>query len=277
VLGLIVLAVDGAPGLPARTLLDNLLGAPLLARAIAGALPADEAVTGVLVVPEALVEVARTQVVERFGLDEIDRVIAGGPNRRAALQAGLEALPADVDIVLVQDGARVLVPAGLADRIAAAARSAEAACPAVNVPGQVVADEGGQLTPLDVRPRLRALQAPQAFRLQALKAAVANGQDDLLEAGEASLIANAGATVVLVPGDEDNLLLKETADLSRALEVFSRRAVDYAFLYPRDLLPEDPLAKALDASEALDNAPETIGSGVKTLAIGDEQTSTGSA
>ena len=35
------------------------------------------------------------------------------------------------------------------------------------------------------------------------------------------------------------------ADASRALEVFSRRAVDFAFVYPKDLLPEDPLAKAL--------------------------------
>jgi hypothetical protein len=44
--------------------------------------------------------------------------------------------------------------------------------------------------------------------------------------------------------------VRDAADTSRALEVFSRRAADYAFVYPADLLPDDPLQKALDPAEA---------------------------
>ena len=66
------------------------------------------------------------------------------------------------------------------------------------------------------------------------------------------IAAALGAEVIVVSGDDDNLLLRDAADVGRALEVFSRRAVDYAFLYPRDLLPEDPLAKALDSGELRD-------------------------
>jgi 2-C-methyl-D-erythritol 4-phosphate cytidylyltransferase len=253
-LGLIVLTAENGAGLPPHALFDALLGAPLLARGIAAALPNDEAVAGVLVVPADLVDRAKADVVDRFGLDEIDRIVPGGPDRRSALKAGLDALPADVDFVLVHEGARVLVPLGLADKVAAAARSGDAAAPAQPLREVVVADDGGTLMPLDIRPRLRALQAPQCFKVANLKQALASWADqtaaDGADRGEAEMVAQAGASVALVPGDDDNILLKDSADVSRALEVFSRRAVEFAFLYPRDLLPEDPLAKALDAGDS---------------------------
>ncbi len=251
-LGLIVLAAENGTGLAPHALLEALLGAPLLARGIAAALPGDEAVTGVLVVPGDLLERVKADVVDRFGLDEIDRVVAGGPGRRAALMAGLDALPPDVDYVIIQEGARVLAPTGLVDRVAAAARGADAAVPAVTLKDAVVADEGGSLVALDVRPRLRAVQGPQAFKLSALRQALSSVDDG--ERGEAELVAASGGSVHVVAGDDDNLLVRDAADVGRALEVFSRRAVDFAFLYPRDLLPDDPLAKALDAGEPRDGS-----------------------
>lgn len=244
-LGLIVITADTGAGLLPHALFDSLLGAPLLARGIAGGLPTGEAVTGVLVVPADLVDRARAEVVERFGFDEIDRVVAGGPDRKRALQAGLAALPADVDFVIVQEGARALSPSKLADAVVAAARNADAAIAAVIIRDVVGADEGGSLVALDVRPSLRALQGPAVYRVATLKAALETDAADEVEA-----VARTGATVALVDGDDDNRLLSSSADVSRALEVFSRRAADYAFVYPSDLLPEDPLQGVLDPSEA---------------------------
>ena len=263
-LGLIVLCAETGAGLPPHALLDSLLGVPLLARGIAAALPTDEAVTGVLVVPRDLLDRTKSDIVERFGLDEIDRVVAGGPDRRSALLAGLEALPADVDFVLIQEGARVLVPAGTPDRVAKAARSADGAVPAALLREGVVADEGGALVSVDVRPRLRALQGPACFRVASLKSALAQVVENPsaeMDRSEAENTAQAGGSVLLVPGDDDNLLLRDSADVSRALEVFSRRAVDYAFLYPRDLLPDDPLAKALDPGESREEDSTMSGDG----------------
>ena len=247
-LGLIVVCAETGAGLPPHDLLDALLGAPLLARGIAGALPIDEAVTGVLVVPAALVDKVKVEVVERFGLDEIDRVVAGGPDRKSALLAGLSALPADVELVVVHDGSRALTPVGLCDRVVAAARAgADGAVAAIALADVVGADESGSLMALDVRPRLRALQGPAVLKVSSLKAALANASTD--DFSEVEACAQAGANIVLVAGDQDNLLLRDAADTSRALEVFARRAADYAFVYPSDLLPDDPLAKALDSSE----------------------------
>ena len=248
-LGLIVVCAETGAGLAPHALLDALLGAPLLARGIAGALPTDEAVTGVLVVPADLVDKVKAEVVARFGLDEIDRVVAGGPDRKSALQAGLDALPADVDLVVVQDGARALTPVGLCDRVVAAARAAtDGAVAAVTLADVVGADEGGTLMSLDVRPQLRALQGPAVLKVSSLKAALATATEG--DFSEVEVCAKGGGSITLVAGDDDNRLLRDAADASRALEVFSRRAADYAFVYPSDLLPDDPLAKALDASEA---------------------------
>lgn len=250
-LGLIVLTADTGAGLAPRALLDQLLGAPLLARGIAGALPTEEAVTGVVVVPADLVDSVRTDVVERFGLDEIDRVVAGGPDRKSALLAGLAALPTDVDVVIVHEGARVLTPVGLADAVVKAARAGDAAIGAVSIKDVVAVDDGGSLMPLDSRPGLRVLQGPAAYKVNVLKAALENSDDAASATGaeEVEAVARAGGTVTLVDGDDDNRLLRDGADVSRALEVFSRRAADYAFVYPSDLLPDDPLHKALDPSE----------------------------
>jgi len=252
-LGLIVVAAETGTGLSPQALLDELLGAPLLARGIAGALPTDEAVTGVLVVPADLVDKVKAEVVGRFGLDEIDRVVAGGPDRKSALQAGLDALPADVDIVIVQEGARALAPVGLVDRVVAAVRAISddnaGAVAAVAAKDVIGVDEGGSLVSLDVRPNLRVLQGPGVFKRNALVAAVAAGSSDG-DFSEVEACVRGGGTVTLVAGDDDNRLLRDAADTSRALEVFSRRAADYAFVYPADLLPDDPLQKALDPAEA---------------------------
>ena len=256
-LGLIVLTADTGAGLAPRALLYQLLGAPLLARGIAGALPTEEAVTGVVVVPADLVDGVRKDVVERFGLDEIDRVVAGGPDRKSALLAGLAALPADVDVVIVHEGARVLTPVGLADAVVKAARENDAAICAVSIKDVVAVDDGGSLMPLDLRPGLRVLQGPAAYKVSVLKAAL-DANDDAAEEIEA--VARAGGAVALVDGDDDNRLLRDGADVSRALEVFSRRAADYAFVYPSDLLPDDPLHKALDPSEGR-GASSTSGDG----------------
>jgi 2-C-methyl-D-erythritol 4-phosphate cytidylyltransferase len=243
-LGLIVVAPESGPGMRPDELLEPLLGAPLLSRAIASALPTNDAVTGVLVVPADIVEKVRAEAVARFALDEVERVVGGGPDLVSALRAGLDALPDDVTTVIVQNASSVLAPTGLADRVVEALGDAGAAAPAAEIPGHVAADEDGTLMPLEIRPRLRRLQGPQVFTRERLNDALGAQTDGARDA--AQLLVAVGGTVALVDGDPDNEILESAADVSRAVEVFARRAVDYAFVYPKDLLPDDPLRKALE-------------------------------
>ena len=154
-LGLIVLAHELEGSLAPSALMEDLLGVPLLARAIAGALPADESVTAVVVTNDELASRARPDVVERFGFDEVDNIVTAGPGLESGLKAGLDALPDDVEHVVVTMGGQVLAPLGMVDRVIEAARAQNAAAPACPVVGHVVADEGDGVVPLDIRPRLR--------------------------------------------------------------------------------------------------------------------------
>ena len=263
-LGLVVLATDLGDGVAPGALLEDLLGVPVLARAIAAALPTDEAVAGVLVAPEDQAERFKAEAIDRFGFDEIDRVVHAGPGVAAGLKAGLDALGDDITEVIVMAGGQPLAPIGLVDKVIGALRDkGEGVAPAVVVAGHVVADEGDGVVPIDIRPRLRRLQSPQAFKRDALQSAADTTVDDPVVDAAGQVLA-AGGAVNTVEGDADNLLLADAADLGRAVEVFSRRAVDYAFVYPKDLLPEDPLSAALapgeDLGEGLGTSREDDGS-----------------
>jgi 2-C-methyl-D-erythritol 4-phosphate cytidylyltransferase len=246
-LGLVVVCSEDGAGLAASALFEPLLGAPLIARGIAAGLPADSGVTGVVVVPEQLVDRIKPDVLVRFGLDEVDHVVSGGPDRKASLLAGLKALPSDVDMVIVQEGARLLVPVGLVDRLVVAARTGDAAVPAVSSPDPAVAEDNGVLTRVEHNKRTKVLQGPAVWNRTALSNALSAAEGDETEIEAA---VRTGARLAVIVGDDDNRLLRSADDVSRALEVFSRRAADYVFVYPAELLPDDPLQKALDPSEA---------------------------
>lgn len=257
-LGLVVVAAEDSVGLPPHALLEELLGAPLLARAIAASLPVNEPAAGAVVVPAELVEQVEQEVKARFGLDEVDLVLSGGPAFRDALLTGLDALPDSVDCVLVQEAGRVLVPAGLVERLLPAARRAGVSVPAieVNAPAVIWQDGKASTIPLAAGASLRALQGPAAFQPSVLRQLLQEPVQNLHELISAAL--RAGTAIELINGDTDNFLLGTAADVSRALEVYSRRAAEYAFLYPRELLPSEPLSDALLAGDPSELLPEAF-------------------
>lgn len=88
------------------------------------------------------------------------------------LLAALETSP-DIRLLAVQDGARPLVTPELIDRVVAAAAKCGAAAPAVPVKDTVkVAAADGAVLETPDRSTLRAVQTPQVFEAELLKAAL---------------------------------------------------------------------------------------------------------
>ena len=153
------------------------------------------------------------------------RVVAGGGSRRASVQLALLALDDDVDVVLVHDAARPLVPAEVVQRVAAAVRAgAPAVVPVLPVTDTIkqVGRDGRVERTVD-RSALRAVQTPQGFRPALLRDAhaVAGGADVTDDAG---LVEAAGGTVTVVDGHEQAFKVTWPLDLVLAEAVLALRA-----------------------------------------------------
>jgi 2-C-methyl-D-erythritol 4-phosphate cytidylyltransferase len=135
------------------------------------------------------------------------RFVAGGATRSASVRAGLAAVPADAEVIVVHDAARPLATTALFDRVISAIRDgADAAVPGVAVVDTIRRRDGGVVD----RDALLAVQTPQAFRAEVLRAAHAAGAD---ATDDASLVESSGGRVVVVAGEAENRKVTTPADL----------------------------------------------------------------
>ncbi len=141
----------------------------------------------------------------------------GGETRSASVRAGLAAVPATAEIVVVHDAARPLAGPELFERVVAAVGAgADGAVPGVALSDTVKRVDGHRITGTVDRRGLVAVQTPQAFRAEILRQAHAGAPEATDDAG---LVEAVGGTVVVVEGDNRNLKITSPDDLvvARAL------------------------------------------------------------
>lgn len=143
-----------------------------------------------------------------------DVVVPGGATRSASVRAGLAAVPADVEVVVIHDAARPLAPPELfAAVIAAVETGAAGAVPGVPLADTVKEVEGPRVVRTVPRDRLVAVQTPQAFAAASLRAA---HRDEPDATDDAALVEASGGAVVVVPGDPRAMKITTAADLAVA-------------------------------------------------------------
>ena len=141
-----------------------------------------------------------------------DVVVAGGATRSASVRAGLAAVPAGADVVVVHDAARPFAASPLFEAVVARVRAGADGA----VPGVAIADtvkrvaEGRVVATLD-RAELVAVQTPQAFAADALRRAHAGAGE---ATDDAALVEAIGGRVVVVPGDPANTKITLRTDLA---------------------------------------------------------------
>lgn len=176
---------------------------------LAGRRVVDRAVDGARSVAEGVVLVVPPGAAIRA--EDADAVVEGGTSRSASVRNGLAAVPDAADIVVVHDGARPLAGPDLFQAVVDAVRGgADAALPGVPLSDTVKRVDGGVVVETVDRRSLVAVQTPQAFRADVLRAAHEAGDE---ATDDAALVEAAGATVVVVPGDPANLKLTHRGDL----------------------------------------------------------------
>lgn len=157
----------------------------------------------------------RVAVVRAEDQDSIElpgwTVVAGGATRSESVARGVAALGPDVEVVLVHDAARPLVPPEVVQRVLAAAERAPAVVPVVPVADTVKELDGERVARTLDRRRLGAAQTPQAFHADLLRRALAAPAGAFTD--EAGLVEHLGEPVVTVAGDPRNLKITTPLDL----------------------------------------------------------------
>ncbi|WP_405585444.1 2-C-methyl-D-erythritol 4-phosphate cytidylyltransferase [Streptomyces sp. NBC_01190] len=211
------------PGAPKA--LRTLGGVPILVHAVR-AMARVRAVQVIVVVAPAEGAAEVRALLDAHGLPESTDilVVPGGDVRQDSVRLGLAALPEDVDVVLVHDAARPLVPVETVEAVVDAVRSG---APAV-VPGLPLADtvksvdpDTGQVTGTPRRALLRAVQTPQGFDRALLAKAHATVTHDVTD--DASMVEQLGVPVLVVPGHEEAFKVTRPLDLVLAEAVLARR------------------------------------------------------
>lgn len=141
--------------------------------------------------------------------------VPGGATRSESVRNGLAAVPSDATIICVHDAARPFADADLYERVIAAVMDgADCAIPGVSVTDTIkIVDALGVVVVTPDRVTLRAVQTPQAFRADVLRAAHAGGGEST---DDAALVEADGGRVVVVAGSDENRKITYPADLEWA-------------------------------------------------------------
>ena len=210
-------AVVVAAGASTRMGFDKVLaevgGVPVIVRCLEAFQQAPGVTEVVVVTREDLVpDVAR--LCQEFGLTKVTKVIRGGENRTQSARMGTLECDKKAKLIAIHDGARPFVTVQVIEDAIAQAAVNGAAAPAVPVKDTVKVAHGGIVERTLEREDLYAIQTPQVFDGDLIRAALQKALDDGAQlTDDCAAVERLGMKVVLTAGDERNIKLTTPADL----------------------------------------------------------------
>lgn len=176
----------------------------------------------VLVVSAGDVDYCRREIVEKYGFRKVRRIVEGGRERYHSVLFGLESV-SDCDYVLIHDGARPLVSAGIIERALSGVRKYKACVVGMPVKDTIkLADREGNIASTPNRSLTWQVQTPQAFSCPLIREAyreLARRERELAQAGVAitddAMVVETltGHKVRLIEGSYENIKITTPEDL----------------------------------------------------------------
>ena len=196
---------------------------PVLARAIQP-LNDCQAVDEIIVVTrEESLETVST-LCRNYRLRKVSKVITGGATRTESALAGVSQASKKAKLICIHDGARPLVTPEIIEQAVRAAQFSMAAAPAVPVKDTVRIRREGDVYDTPDRKEVFAMQTPQAFDADLIKAALtAAVKDGKSYTDDCAAVEALGASVRLTEGSEENLKITTQEDLLLAGLIAEKR------------------------------------------------------
>lgn len=189
-------------------------GEPMIARTVRAFQNCDAIAKIVIVTRQDLI-LPITQLTR--DMDKVVAVVCGGSSRQESVQLGLNALPEEIQLAAIHDGARPLVGWQLIDRVVRAANTYNAAAPAIPVKDTIKVVKGRVVDHTPDRAALFAVQTPQVFDFDLLRGALKKAElDGAAVTDDCSAVERMGMAVKIVDGEERNLKVTTSLDLKIA-------------------------------------------------------------
>ena len=198
-------------------------GIPVLARTLL-ALDGAELVDEIVVAVREQDILAVADLCKIYGVRKNVKIVRGGENRlESVLLASMECR-SDAGFLAVHDGARPLARSGFIDNVIRCAHRTNAAAPAVPVKDTIKIARDGLVESTPDRSTLFAVQTPQVFDAQLLRAALQSAKDSGAEiTDDCSAVERLGKQVYLTDGSYENIKITTPEDVSLATAILQRQ------------------------------------------------------
>lgn len=176
----------------------------------------------VLVLPDADLKECQQAILGPLSLNHEIQLVAGGRRRQASVLNGLKCLDGRNGTVMIHDGVRPFVRSALLDRCLAGVKATGACIPAIPATDTLkTVDDNGLITGTIDRQRIRLAQTPQTFSIGLIRSAHELARlEGFAATDDASVAEFAGASVMVVHGDPDNIKITTPQDLVVARAIF---------------------------------------------------------
>ncbi len=209
----VVVAAGNSTRMGKDKLFLELDGVPVLARTLK-ALDGCQAVDEIIVVTrkETLDEIASMR--DAYKLTKLKKVVIGGATRTESALAGVSEADKKAKIICIHDGVRPFVTNEIIEDVVHYAVLYHAAAPAVPVKDTIKMAAAGVVTETPDRSRLYAVQTPQAFQADIIKAALTKAvTDGVSYTDDCAAVEAIGVHAYLSRGSEENIKITTPPDL----------------------------------------------------------------
>lgn len=157
------------------------------------------------------------QIVNKFGITKLSKIVSGGKTRAESVSKGLKAIrPVNAKIIAVHDGARPLVTSQEISDCILKANETGAAILTAPVTDTIKQINGDTIVQTIDRNQLKRALTPQCFQYEILKRAFDNAELSESATDESYLVEKLGIEVSIVEGSPQNIKITTKEDLKLA-------------------------------------------------------------
>lgn len=174
----------------------------------------------ILTVPANDIQFTANEIVGKYQLTKVKKIVAGGAERIDSVYAGLQQLPADIPWVLIHDGVRPFLRPELLRTTFAKAQEIGAAILGVPVRDTLKKNHQHLIYRTEDRDQYWLIQTPQFFRSSTLRELYPRAlRENFHPTDDAAILEHYGQPVAICDGDYYNIKITTPDDLRIAEKI----------------------------------------------------------